>query len=71
MRYLIQKTEEGEEELFSVTVWPGPYNFETTPEEKRSVRTFPFTEEAMEEIADYLNRTYEAGKEEWPVGIRI
>lgn len=71
MRYLIQMVREGEEELFVVFTWPGPYNFETTLEEKKSRRVFPFTEESLEAIADYLNEAYKDGKEGWTPGIRI
>lgn len=71
MRYLIQKTQEGDENQFTVFVWPGPYNFETTPEESKIKKTFPFTEEALTEIADYLNQVYEERKGDWPERIAV
>ena len=61
MRYLIQKVQNDGAELFSVWTWPGPYNFETTPLEQKTEKSFPFTEEALDAIADYLNLMYERG----------
>ena len=48
------KPAEGEP-VFEVTTWPGPYNSEKTPAEKKTVRTFPFEDASMALIADYLN----------------
>lgn len=71
MRYLIQKASEEEQDVFSVVTWPGPYNFESTPEEQKAVKSFPFEPEALEEIAEYLNGVYEANKDNWPVQIMV
>lgn len=59
MRYLIRKESEGEADVFAVFTWPGPYNFETTPEQEKRRQAFPFEEESLEKIADYLNRARE------------
>ncbi len=59
MRYLIQKDKEGDEDVLLAVTWPGPYNFAATPEEMKTKRAFPFREESLEEIAEYLNQTYE------------
>lgn len=69
MRYLIQKSTENDSDIFSVTTWPGPYNYAATPEELRTEKQFPFTDEALNDITDYLNATYEAKKDDWPGGI--
>lgn len=66
MRYLIQKCQKNDSDVFSVITWPGPYNFASTAEELRVEKLFPFTEEALNDITDYLNCTYEAEKENWP-----
>lgn len=55
MRYLIKKETEGDAEIFAVFTWPGPYNFETTRDEDKKKKTFPFTEASLDQIADYLN----------------
>lgn len=59
MRYLIQKDKEWEEDVLLAVTWPGPYNYAATPEEMKTKRAFPFREESLEEIAEYLNQTYE------------
>ena len=42
MRYLLKKDTEEEAAIFRCYVWPGPYNFATTPDEQKSMATFPF-----------------------------
>lgn len=69
MRYLIQKTTENDTDYFSVTTWPGPYNFASTDESLRTAKLFPFTEASLQDITDYLNQVYEEGKANWPSGI--
>ena len=78
MRYLIKKDSEPENpddasedaprrDIFLVTIWPGPYNYATTPEEQKTVVTFPFTPEGKQQVVDWLNGQWEARKTEWPV----
>lgn len=67
MRYLIKKaasdtaadadtnTPAPMTDVFCVTVWPGPYNYETTPEEKKLVKAFPFTLEGKKQVVDWMN----------------
>lgn len=55
MRYLIQKEQNGDTEVFAVYSWPGPYNFAVTPKEAKVKKEFPFAEQSLEEITDYLN----------------
>lgn len=71
MRYLIQKAEEGEETFFSVYTWRGPFNFVTTEDEKKTEKRFPFQEDSLETITNYLNEVYEADKGNWPNGIEF
>ncbi len=58
MRYLIQREKEGEEEVFAVFVWPGPYNFAATSDNLKTKKTFPFQEESLQNIVCYLNDAY-------------
>ena len=46
--------------IFRVAVWPGPYNFASTPSEKIEFFTFPFCPESIEEICDFLNQKWDA-----------
>lgn len=61
MRYLFQK----QEEELVLTIWPEPYCFEKTPEEKKTVSKFEFTEEGKLQAIDWMNHQYETRKLEW------
>ncbi len=45
---------DGEKQL-QVTTWPGPYNFDHTPEEAKTIAHFPFSNEGLDEVTAYLN----------------
>lgn len=62
MRYLIKK----EDDTFHASIWPGPYNYETTADEKKTAATFPFTPEGKQQVVDWLNEQWESRQEEWP-----
>lgn len=66
MRYRIAMvTEEEEEEkvsFFEAVVYPEPYCYELTPEEKKVRKKFPFAEESLEEIRNWLNDTIKDSK---------
>ncbi len=55
MNYRIERLEQEDSCCFLVTIWQGPYNFKTTTEKKTTMQ-FPFTNEALQEIADFLNQ---------------
>ncbi|MCD8300419.1 MAG: GNAT family acetyltransferase [Clostridiales bacterium] len=60
MNYRIEKAGSPEGGAhFKVTVWPGPMNFDHTDEKLKAAEEFPFTDEALGEIADYLNQYHE------------
>lgn len=65
MRFMFQKTKEKEIDLLEVVCWKEPYSYECTPEEEKTVRHFPLTEEGREEGIAWLEEEYEARKEEW------
>ncbi len=69
MRYLIQKNSENEEDVFEIFTWPGPYNFASTHEDKKTRKTFPFQQESLNLIAEYLNNTYKARQDSWPTDL--
>lgn len=61
MRYRVTK----EEEEFSAVVYPEPYCYEATPEEKKIRAAFPFTEEGRKQVVDWINGQYEERREVW------
>lgn len=66
MRYLLKKDkDEDESDIFRCYVWPGPYNFDTTPEDEKSMHIFPFTEEGKQQAVDWMNEQWKSRKS-WP-----
>lgn len=61
MRYRIEKVEEE----FLVTIWPEPYNFETTKQEQKESQRFVFSEEGREAMVQWLNQQYQNRQKEW------
>lgn len=59
MRYRIAKKEEEDKKNLQVTVWPGPYNYDTTAEESKVRAEFAFSNEGLKEAVAYLNRMYQ------------
>ena len=41
--------------VLKVTIWPGPFSYDKTPEEKMSSKNFEFSEEALDEICEWLS----------------
>ncbi len=68
MHYRIAGTEGGAEapdareqdggRQLCVTTWPGPYNYETTEDSLKVNALFAYSNEGLDDVADYLNRYY-------------
>lgn len=66
MRFLIQPVgEDRENARLEACVFPEPFNYEHTAEEKKIYERFPYSEEGLDQIHVWLNRMYEDRKEEW------
>lgn len=66
MRYQVQQHQEGEEEkVLRATIWPEPFCFEKTPEEKKTTKDFPYSEEGLDQVYEWLCQIYEEKREEW------
>lgn len=57
------KTEESEEmeTVIRGIIWPEPFNFEVTPDEKKHSCDFPFNTDGLWAAVDWLNKEHEAG----------
>lgn len=66
LRFLIkmENPEEGDS-IFHAWVWPGPYIFDLTDDSLKLDITAPFTEDGKRQIVDWINKQYEAHKNEW------
>lgn len=72
MRYVLRKKENvlaeaAEDEpskteiVLETVIWPEPFNFENTAEEKKHSRAFSFDKEGLEQAVAWLNEEFEAG----------
>lgn len=71
MRYRMEKAEReakeeeaadggGKETVLRVTWWPEPYAFSATPDEQKTWKEFPFTEDGIVSGVEWLNEQYDA-----------
>lgn len=65
MRYMLRKKETEEGAKLEVIIWPEPYCYAKTEEEKKQRRDFPFSAEGVGEAADWLNEQYVQQKPLW------
>lgn len=65
MHFYIEKTSQDETPVFKVWIFPGPLCFEKTSDDVKTSQTFAFTEESLEQIADWLNSQYENQASYW------
>ena len=65
MRYRLIKNGDGME----VTIWPEPYNYLRTPDEKKQSKQFPLTVEGRDEAVTWLNEQYEQQKQLWDLAL--
>lgn len=72
MRYLLRKDqkvmEEAKEEepakteaVLTAVIWPEPFNYVMTAEEKKSSREFSFDKDGIQAAVVWMNAEYEAG----------
>ena len=67
MRYMLKKKEDNLE----VIIWPEPYGYARTEEEKKLRRDFPFSEDGLKEAAAYLNRQFVEQRPLWELSLKM
>lgn len=71
MRYRLSKeTREEDAKALQVVIYPEPFSFDQTPEEKKCYQDFPFSKDGFDEAIAYLNEQYEARKTEWETALK-
>ena len=55
MRYRLAK----QDDALGVCIYPGPFGFDATPEDKKQYFTFEFSEEGYDDAIAFLNQKYE------------
>lgn len=58
MHYRIEKSSSDDQTQLLVTTWPGPYNYATTDDALKESARFPFSNEGLAQICDYLNELH-------------
>ena len=59
MNFLLRKQSGDEGDQIQAAIWPGPYIFSVTEEEKKTYREFPFDAEGIEAAVAWLNQQYD------------
>lgn len=67
MRYMLKKKESENGIVLEATIWPEPFNYSKTPENKKQRNQFALDEEGFDSAVDWLNEQYEEQKELWDI----
>ncbi|MCI8614166.1 hypothetical protein [Parablautia intestinalis] len=65
MRYMLKKKEAEGESVLEAVIWPEPYCYAKTGEEKKQRKVFALSPEGVEQAAGWLNEQYKAHREYW------
>lgn len=71
MRYMLKKKDAEEGSRLEVIIWPEPYCYAKTPEEKKQRMEFPFTPEGVSQAAQWLNEQYVGQKPLWDLSKKM
>ncbi|MBQ4259797.1 MAG: hypothetical protein IJB84_06015 [Lachnospiraceae bacterium] len=71
MRYRLEKSKIEDEVRLLVTLWPEPFNFVNTPEDKKLTQTFAFEEQGVIEAVAWMNRKLEENKSVWEQSAKL
>ena len=65
MRYRLEGVTVEEQKKLKVTVWPEPFNFFKTPDEKKQSAVFSFAETGVVEAVAWMNERFEKDHDLW------
>lgn len=65
MRYRLEAVSIEEEKKLKVTIWPEPFNFHTTPEEKKQSELFFFDEDGVKDAISWMNDKLYEDRDKW------
>ena len=65
MRYFFRGDDGKSSTTFTVFIYPEPWCFEDTPEEEKEQKTFPLSDEGMDEAIAWLFERFETEKSKW------
>ena len=70
MRFMLKKKDYEDGPKLETIIWPEPYCYAKTEEEKKRRKEFDFTSDGVGEAADWLNGQYEEDKAIWDAAKR-
>lgn len=59
MRYMLHQETVEEEKKLQVFIWPEPFCFEATPDDKKISELFPFNEDGLAQAIVWMNERFE------------
>lgn len=59
MNFMIRKISGDDGDKMQAVVWPGPFIFSVTEDEKKTFREFEFSREGLDDAVAWLNEYYE------------
>ena len=65
MRYVIKRKGDKPDFILSATVWPGPFCYAATDEDKKTEAEFDYSEDGRREAIEWIKKQYDDRKEEW------
>ena len=75
MRYMLKKKvvsgDDQNETFLEVIIWPEPYGYAKTEEEKKLRRDFAFSEDGLKEAVAYLNQQFTEQKPLWELSLKM
>lgn len=67
MRYMLRKKDTDGGAVLEVVLWPEPFNYKKTPEEKKQRMEFSLSDEGLSKAVDWMNEQHERQQELWSV----
>ncbi|MCD7826566.1 MAG: hypothetical protein LUH14_11505 [Clostridiaceae bacterium] len=65
MRYQVEQAQKDEQTMLKATVWPEPFCFEKTNPQQMQAAFFPYSEEGLDQLYDWLCRKYDEEQKRW------
>ena len=65
MRYQVERVVADEEKHLKATIWPEPFCFEKTADEKKESKEFAYSDEGLLALHQWLCDSYDTKKEKW------
>lgn len=65
MRYMLKKITVEDEAKLEVIIWPEPFGYAKTPEQKKQRICFAFSEEGLGQAVDWMNEQLEVQSALW------